>query len=124
MKKIINIFISISIVATTIIFLSCDKNTENNNKTPIINAATNWNDPAYYYYNKNKEKQQIQKAEANYICTGYFIKNGEAIRLDPIAFDSLDDACKHINDCINTFPDVTWVININDIPSDNMCNPV
>lgn len=36
MKKIINIFISISIVATTIIFLSCDKNTENiesNNKT-------------------------------------------------------------------------------------------
>src|SRR5574344_84353 len=65
MKKIINIFISISIVATTIIFLSCDKEKQNilNDSVSIYSKSTIdslFNEPIVSELLSNLKKQNIK----------------------------------------------------------------
>lgn len=73
---------------------------------------------------RKRPKTEVGKILNVIVCTGYIIKNGERHELQRITFQYLGDACDHIQACIDEFPDITWVVYINDNDWNRVCASV
>lgn len=110
-------FVLLLLVVITCFFSSCNKE-DANQLNQLDKKNTQTISPECFFEDGGSD---IPLRTANYVCTGYYIKGDEITQLPAIYFDDLDEACKHIQNCISTFPDVTWVVEINGSPWENSC---
>lgn len=108
-----------------ILMVSCEKEkTDSEIVSPnITNNNEITTEPEVDFYYKHYCENYYFKGRS-YVCTGYIIKNGERHELQRITFQYLGDACDHIQACIDEFPDITWVVYINDNDWNRVCASV
>lgn len=120
--KIIVLCLSI-LIGTSLFFVACNNDEETSNEK-VYNLSK---PETSFFYNGIAKKVSDRDAKFVLECSYINMKDGYSNEHLSQGFDKLEDACNHMQNCIEKFPDTKWYnITINgkdwNCPCFNDCN--